>query len=280
LITTNSLPQTFNRRVVAAHLEAKNPLSLTFAIPDHPWYLGGDMAAVRIAMTVGVAGKRDGQLVRVVDSQRQATRGGDELRPPRSGPILSNLTVGIDLDEAKPLRAGEEICGLGVALHGSGFILTSSEATRLAKSGQAVIKPYVNGRDLLHRPKPKSLIDFSFLSESEARSTNPAAFQHVVLHVKPERDENQRDQIRRLWWRFGWERPVLRGALKSLRRFIATTETAKHRTFQFIRNDVLPDRMVICIALDDAFFLGVLSSRVHVTWTLAAGGTLENPEQA
>jgi len=34
--------------------------------------------------------------------------------------------------------------------------------------------------------------------------------------------------------------------------------------------------MVICIALDDAFFLGVLSSRIHVTWALAAGGTLEN----
>jgi hypothetical protein len=34
--------------------------------------------------------------------------------------------------------------------------------------------------------------------------------------------------------------------------------------------------MVICIALDDAFFLGVVSSRIHVTWTLAAGGTLEN----
>jgi hypothetical protein len=276
LISTNSLPQTFNRRVVAAHLEAKNPLSLTFAIPDHPWYLGGDMAAVRIAMTVGIAGKREGQLLRVVNSQRQATQGGDELRPPQWGLILPNLTIGVNLDEATPLRAGEDLCGLGVALHGSGFILTPSEAARLAESGEEVIKPYVNGRDLLHRPKPKFLIDFSFLSESEARSKNPAAFQHVVLHVKPERDENQRDQIKRLWWRFGWERPVLRRALRSLRRFIATTETAKHRTFQFLWNNVLPDHMVICIALDDAFFLGVLSSRIHVTWTLAAGGTLEN----
>ena len=39
LITTNSLPQTFNRRVVAAQLDAKPPLGLVFAIPDHPWYL-------------------------------------------------------------------------------------------------------------------------------------------------------------------------------------------------------------------------------------------------
>jgi len=37
-ITTNSLPQVFNSRVVAQNLNATaNPLSLIFAIPDHPW---------------------------------------------------------------------------------------------------------------------------------------------------------------------------------------------------------------------------------------------------
>lgn len=34
--------------------------------------------------------------------------------------------------------------------------------------------------------------------------------------------------------------------------------------------------MLVNISLDDAYFLGVLSSRIHVGWTLAAGGTLEN----
>src|SRR5690606_19826785 len=38
LITTNSIRQTFNRRVLQRHIEAtKNPLSLTVGIPDHPW---------------------------------------------------------------------------------------------------------------------------------------------------------------------------------------------------------------------------------------------------
>ncbi len=32
--------------------------------------------------------------------------------------------------------------------------------------------------------------------------------------------------------------------------------------------------MLIAIALDDAYFLGVLSSHVYVTWSLAAGGRL------
>ncbi len=35
--------------------------------------------------------------------------------------------------------------------------------------------------------------------------------------------------------------------------------------------------MLICIALDDAYPLGVLSSAVHVAWALAAGGTLGRP---
>ena len=34
--------------------------------------------------------------------------------------------------------------------------------------------------------------------------------------------------------------------------------------------------MLVCVAHDDAFVLGVLSSRIHVTWALATGGTLED----
>jgi len=37
LITANSLRQTFNRGVIENHLSAEKPLSLIFAVPDHPW---------------------------------------------------------------------------------------------------------------------------------------------------------------------------------------------------------------------------------------------------
>ena len=57
-------------------------------------------------------------------------------------------------------------------------------------------------------------------------------------------------------------------------RYIATVETAKHRAFQFLDAAIAPDNMLVCIALDDAFPLGVLSSAVHVVWALAAGGRL------
>ena len=46
--------------------------------------------------------------------------------------------------------------------------------------------------------------------------------------------------------------------------------------FQFLEQEILPDNMLTAIALDDAFHLGVLSSRVHICWALSAGGTLED----
>src|SRR5690606_22114564 len=87
---------------------------------------------------------------------------------------------------------------------------------------------------------------------------------------------NRRESIRKYWWRFGWERPLVRKALSGVSRYIATTETAKHRVFQFVDAEVLPDHMLIVIAVDDAAILGVLSSRTHVIWSLASGGTLED----
>lgn len=57
-------------------------------------------------------------------------------------------------------------------------------------------------------------------------------------------------------------------------RYIATSETAKHRFFQFCDREIAPDNMLVVVATDDAFHLGVMSSRLHVAWALAAGRRL------
>jgi len=51
-------------------------------------------------------------------------------------------------------------------------------------------------------------------------------------------------------------------------------ETAKHRVFQFLGADILPDNMIVAIASDDAWHLSVLSSRIHTTWAPVLGGWL------
>lgn len=273
LITPNTVTQAFNREVVTRHLKPDH-LSLIFAIPDHPWVDNVDGASVRIGMTVAVRGSRAGRLLRVVSETPDSDGSVSVQTATLIGKVHANLRIGADVSSARPLKANSGISGMGVALHGSGFIVDPSDAQRLAANGRHVIRPYLGGQDLLQVPRLRYLIDFSGLSEAEARRTNPAAFQWVIDHVKSERDFNQRRSIRELWWRFGWERPLLRKALSGLSRYIGTTESPKHRVFRFIDGSVLADHMVICFALSGGYELGVLSSRVHSVWVGANAGSL------
>ena len=63
----------------------------------------------------------------------------------------------------------------------------------------------------------------------------------------------------------------MRLALAGLKRFIATVGTAKHRFFVFLDATLLPDQKLRVIACDDAWALGVLSSRPHVGWATTDG---------
>ncbi|MEO7797421.1 MAG: DNA methyltransferase [Opitutaceae bacterium] len=289
-ITTNSIRQTFNRRVV--HRALLHGISLRFAIPDHPWVDTADGAAVRVAMTVGAVGYKlpppqsvaedstpdpsalAGDLY-LVTSENPSDDGSSNIELSHlRGRIGSGLGIGAELEGMNALTALDGVCGLGVALHGSGFIVDADEAKALRKYGAKVIKPYLGGSDLVRESRERYLIDFSFMSQDEARGANPQAFERVLTHVRPERLVNRREAIKRLWWRFGWERPEIRKALHGLPRFIATTETSKHRVFQFLDASILPDHMVIIVASQDAFHHGVLSSCIHVVYSLAAGGRL------
>jgi hypothetical protein len=62
--------------------------------------------------------------------------------------------------------------------------------------------------------------------------------------------------------------------LDGLSRYIATVETSKHRFFQFLDSSIAPDNKLVVFAFQDAYHLGVLSCRIHVEWSLAAGGNL------
>ena len=106
------------------------------------------------------------------------------------------------------------------------------------------------------------------------REYHPVIYQHLLATVKPHRDHNNRASYRDNWWLFGEQRSELRKALSGLTRYIVTIETAKHRVFQFLPMSIVPDNMLVCIASDDAFHLGVLSSRFHVPWATASGGRM------
>ncbi|MCX6213253.1 MAG: hypothetical protein NT073_02435 [Spirosoma sp.] len=286
-ITTNSLKQTFNRRVMQPFLDGDAPtLALKFAIPDHPWVEGADGAAVTIAMTVAErttpsrSGANLSGLLLTVKTATVPT--GDEAAEvtfeAKEGRILSDLTIGAELDSATPLKSNENLANRGVSLFGSGFIVTRDNAKTLGL-GQIVgleryIREYRNGRDLTDRNRDVLVIDLYGLTIKEVLEKYPSVYQHLVETVKPERDLNNRASRRENWWLFGETNPKLRSMLKGIHRYIATVETAKHRIFQFLDTTILPDNKLVAIALDDPYYLGVLSSNIHMVWALVSGSDL------
>ncbi len=271
-ITTNSLTQTFNRRVLEAHLGES--LSLAFAIPDHPWVDSADGAAVRVAMTVAAPGDGAGRLLHVV-SESPGEEGEVKVElTEKSGLIHPDLQIGVNVSGVGPLLSNENLSNRGFCLFGAGFIVTPEEAAGLGNP--PIVHEYRNGRDLTDRPRGVCVIDAWGLSELELRQQYPAVWQWLAERVKPERDHNNRESRKRNWWLFGEPNPKLRQQLAGLPRYIATVVTTKHRVFQFLDANMAPDDALVCIALDDAYALGVLSSRVHGVWALAAGSTLED----
>ena len=242
------------------------------AIPDHPGTkASADAAAVRIAMTVGEAGEKPGILREVIREAAVDTDTPIVNLGEYKGIINSDLTIGVDVTAATHLKANEGICSPGVKLHGSGFIVTRSQAQHLGLGKRPGLERYVrdyrNGRHLTSRSRDVMVIDLFGLDGEEVRRLFPEVYQHVLTTVKPERIANNRESYRTNWW-------VL--ALVGLCRYIATVETMQHRVFQFLDASILPDNRLIVVASNDPFHLEVLSSRVQTSWALACGGTLED----
>ncbi|RNC72229.1 MAG: class I SAM-dependent DNA methyltransferase [Desulfuromonadales bacterium] len=277
-ITTNSIRQSFNRRVIEQHLAGAPPLSLAFAIPDHPWVDSTDGAAVRIAMTVGRPATEgsEGKLVTVTAEREGDGEGiGVELAV-RHGVLHADLTVGANVAGTKQLYANSCIAIKGFELGSQGFLVTKPEALELLNedaSFSSILRPYMNGSDLVKGRYERYVVDFYGKSIDEARKY-PRLFQHVIDHVLPERSVNREERTATNWWLFRRSGEALRSAVHGLERIIATTRTAKFRIFQFLPSEMVAESKIVVIASDNAYVLGALSSRIHVVWSLATGGWL------
>jgi hypothetical protein len=287
LITTNSITMIFNRRIVQSALDGQQALMLAFAVPDHPWVDSSNGAAVRIAMTVAArsdasqddaAEGKVGRLLTVTDEKTGDYGEVDVSLVEQVGVIHADLTTGANVTSAKLLQANTKIANRGVIPHGAGFLLTQEEARSIGLGTvtglETHIREYRNGKDLTDRPRFVKVIDLYGLTSVQVRDQFPSVYQWLLERVKPERDQNNMARVRNDWWLFAAPRPVMRESLLGLHRYIVTGQVVKHRVFQFLKASILPDDKLIAIALDDAFYLGVLSSSVHVEWALALGGHL------
>jgi hypothetical protein len=278
-ITTNSIRQSFNRRVIEDSMtDKKTPLFLSFAIPDHPWVDGQDGAAVRIAMTVGTLDKTEGQL-RLVEDETGTEQ--DEIAVSlrqRSGHIHADLRCGANVASVISLRANSMLSNRGVIPHGEGMLVTEEQAIALGLNSvpgaSDRLRPYRNGRDITQTARNLRVIDMYELSAEQVRADFPEVYQWLVERVKPDRDQNSDRDLREKWWLHRRNNDDLRRATAGLSRYIATIQTAKHRFFVFLEAEILPDDKLIAIGSNDPVLLGVLSSSAHVIWALATGARL------
>ncbi len=165
---------------------------------------------------------------------------------------------------------------MGYILGGRGFVLEASEREALCTTAEtsALVHPLFNGKDITDRPRGYWVIDAHGLSEAELRDRAPALWQRLNDRVRPERAVNPDPRVRERWWLFRRSNEQLRNATAALSRCVVTPETAKHRVFSIQPAASRPEHKLVVLAIDDAFCLGILSSRLHVTWALVAGSRL------
>ncbi|MCC7000983.1 MAG: class I SAM-dependent DNA methyltransferase, partial [Gemmatimonadaceae bacterium] len=268
LITTSSITQRLNRGVIE-RAQAAGALVI-WAAPDHPWSSEADGAAVRVAMTVLGRDASTRRLVRV-DEAAAVTEVEIVAR------VNSDLTGRADIATASAvaLKSNDGLAFAGLEPNGEGFVLSPDAARDLIRADprlSEILKPYLNGRDVADRPRGVYAIDFGVLDEAGARRY-PQLFQIVADRVRPVRAANRDRRRRELWWQFGRNNVELREAIGALSRFIVTVKTSRHRLFSFV-SGVVPDSKLNCIASERGDILAVLSSSIHVHWSIAAGGRL------
>jgi len=252
LVSTNSIRGGANRRVLEP---IANAGAIFEAWSDEGWTVEG--AAVRVSIVCfGDAG------------------GAKHLDGVPAATINADLTTGLLLIAARSLSENRDVCFEGLKKYGpfdiSGKVARAWLSEPLNANGKPnsnVLKPWVNGMDLMRNPSDTWVVDFSGLSLQEAMFYEEP-FKFVEGAVLPVRKDDRAKRTRENWWLFERDRPTLRDKLSNLRRFIATPVVSKHRAFVWLDARCLIANLADAIARDDDTTFGVLHSRFHEAWSL------------
>ncbi len=263
LVATNSIRGGANRKILDG---ANTKFAIFDAWSDEPWTLDG--AAVRVSLicldsNTGAAAKLNG--VPVVR-------------------IFADLTSGqADLTQARRIPENQQTSFNGIQKTGPFEVPGATARSWLAhpsnvngRTNADVLRPYWNGIDVTRRSRDSWIVDFGPTMTEQEAACFVEPFSHIFRVVKPIREQNSLEPLRRLWWRHWRPRAEMREALAPLSRFIVTPEVSKHRVFAWAPKSVGADKNLIVIARDDDTTFGILQSRIHELWSLRMGTSLED----
>ena len=253
-----------NREVLKTH--SRRPAASSSLKSDRPWVLDG--ANVHVSMV----GFDDGsEKSRVLDG--------------KTVPVINvNLTATADTTKARRLRSNGGI-GFIADVKAGKFDLAEESALNMLGTpnphglpNSDVLLPWVNSLDILRRPRNWWIVDFSSDSDPEAAARFEAPFAKLKADVLPERSKVKRKSYRAYWWIHAEPCDEMRRLIQPLPRFLVTTTVSKHRVFAWLSSPTLPDHQLVAFGRADAFFFGVLHSRLHEVWAFAQGTQLREKE--
>lgn len=261
LVGTNSVMQNRGREASLDYIVATGGV-ITDAVSTQKW--PGD-AKVHVSLVNWVKQPAERPTVFELDGERVTG-------------ITSSLTEGDGEGWVpKALAANEGRAFIGVSLHGGGFRLDGAEVEQLGLSDSAVVRPFLDGRDVTRSTDQlpsRWVIDFAESPLEEALK-NPVEIGVVRSRVKPERDQNHREFYRLRWWLHGETRPGMRRAVKGHFRIAVAARTGKRLFVTWQEPRTLPSDANVVFAFDDDYSMGVLLSRAHDAWAWAQSSTLE-----
>lgn len=95
--------------------------------------------------------------------------------------------------------------------------------------------------------------------------------------VKPMRDLQKRDALRKRWWQYAEKRPGLRNAMADLAEVVAINCGATpHMAFARLKSSQIFNNKLAVFATDPSDVFAVLQSRVHEVWVRSFSGTMKD----
>jgi len=263
LLATQGIRGGANRKVLE---QIKTTGDIFFAESDRNWVLDG--ATVHVSM---VGFDADVQADRILNGKPVAC-------------VHANLRAAANTTTAKPLAANLGLSFMGDTKGGT-FDISEAVAVEMlcapnphGRPNSDVLVPWINGLDVVRRPRGMWIIDFGVGMSREDACRYERPFEHIGCHVRPERQKNKRQAYRERWWIHVEARPAMRSQLAEVQRFIGTARVSKHRLFCRIESPTLPDCQLIVFAESGDYFFGLVHSRVHEVWARIQGTQLREVE--
>ncbi len=273
IIATNTIAQGDTREVGLDQLVARG-LSITGAVRGRSWRAQALSGAGARAANVEVA---------LLWMTKGTWRGEHVLDGERVPAISSALEVpGAVQGRPRRLPRNARASYQGSNILGLGFTLPPAEARALIEAAPrraAVLKPYLNGRDLNRDPEQRAsrwVIDFGGwpLRREDAppgykgpvAADYPELLARVRARVRPARARNRRRSRRERWWQYAERAPELYARLSGLARVLVKSEVGDPLSFAFVPNGWVYSHMLVVFPTDRYGVFAALQSSLHEAW--------------